>query len=134
MKTKKNNPIQNFFNSCPDYVGIADGCIPMYKGHIPEKNCYFGCNCLGKPVIVIEWSQTGRGFGQYTFFMKNGKLYCDNECDSKSQIALVLLQLLNKSILLDKPTERKSCVSSKANSNSKRKSTTKTSRSSRKGS
>jgi hypothetical protein len=51
--------------------------------------------------IEICWSEKGRGFGQYTFWQEDGKIYCQNECDSKASIKRVLCRMVDNAIFED---------------------------------
>lgn len=115
---------KKFFDSFKTKVHLYDGSKPMYKGDKPKKQMlYNGCNYANKPIVIFQWSEKGRGFGEYTFYEENGKLYCDNECDSKEQVMAVLLNFVNQAIFKDKIRKPKKCKS-KVKSNSKLKSST----------
>lgn len=48
--------------------------------------------------IIIQWQEQGRGFGEYTFWQKDGKIYCDNEHDSKETVKRILCRMVDDSI------------------------------------
>jgi hypothetical protein len=52
--------------------------------------------------IVINWSEKGRGFGEYVFWQQNGKIFCDNEFDSKKTIKRILCKMVDQAELRDK--------------------------------
>lgn len=63
-------------------------------GGLPGKRMF--------PVISINWSERGRGFGEYLFWQEpNGKIVCNNEGDSKESIKRVLCALVDKAELQD---------------------------------
>lgn len=87
--------IDNFLDACPSYAHIID-CSKEEYGDKPEKQeLYFGCNYEDVPTVIIKWSEKGRGFGEYTFQYKNGKMICENECDSKESVKRVLCQMVD---------------------------------------
>lgn len=57
--------------------------------------------------ISIQWSEKGRGFGEYTFWQEDGKIYCDNESDSRESVKKVLCQMVDQAILVDKEPKMK---------------------------
>jgi hypothetical protein len=84
-------------NSFSTGVSLCDGSKPDYEGDKPEKGLlYFGCNYNDVPTIVIQWSEKGRGFGSYTFQYKDGKMICDNECDSPETVKRVLCMMVDQ--------------------------------------
>lgn len=70
--------IKEFFDSCEDSVELHDP-------------------------FTVTWSEKGRGFGQYQFFIKDGKLHIENECDSKFMIKRIMCKLIDEAILEDDP-------------------------------
>lgn len=57
--------------------------------------------------FAIHWSEKGRGFGSYTFWMEDGKIYCDNECDSRATIKRILSKMVDQAILSDEEPKPK---------------------------
>lgn len=51
--------------------------------------------------IIINWSEKGRGFGEYVFYQENGKIYCLNECDSKETVKRILCQMVDQAEFID---------------------------------
>ena len=51
--------------------------------------------------IVINWSEMGRGFGEYIFYQKDGKIYCLNESDSKETVKRMLCKMVDQSEFID---------------------------------
>ena len=99
MADKKEGSIFDMFST---NVWLEDTSKPMYEGDIPSKqNIYFGCNYSDIPTICINWSEKGRGFGEYVFQMMDGELVCHNECDSKETIKRVLCTMVDQCILKD---------------------------------
>jgi hypothetical protein len=52
-------------------------------------------------IITINWSERGRGFGEYLFWQNGDKIYCNNEDDNKETIKRVLCQMVDQAILND---------------------------------
>lgn len=44
----------------------------------------------------IDWSLKGIGFGQFYFYEKDGKIYCNNECMSKESIKRALNAMVDQ--------------------------------------
>lgn len=54
--------------------------------------------------FTIVWSEKGRGFGQYHFYMDaEGKIHIGNECDGKNTIKRILNRMVDEAILDDEP-------------------------------
>jgi hypothetical protein len=49
----------------------------------------------------VAWSVKGIGYGEFSFWVKDGKLRCDNECMSKDFIKLILGKLVDDAILVN---------------------------------
>ena len=124
---KKKKSLKEILSKFPTIVRICDGSKPMYKGDKPKKQkIFFGCNWEDQPTICIQWSEKGRGFGEYVFYQKDGKLYCRNECDDKATVSRIMLHLVDQAIFTEKPfLQRKIKCKSKLKSNSKSKLQTK---------
>lgn len=74
--------IQDFFDNCEDEIDVGDG-------------------------FTINWSEKGRGFGQYCFYHgDNRKLHISNECDGKNTIKRILNRMVDEAILDDEPFTR----------------------------
>lgn len=52
--------------------------------------------------IFFQWSCKGKGFGEFVFYVKNGKIYCGNEMMDKKFIKKMLCKMVDDSILEDK--------------------------------
>lgn len=46
-------------------------------------------------LINVPWIEKGRGFGEYSFVIKDNKLVLDNECDGRNVIKRVLDDLVD---------------------------------------
>lgn len=125
--SKKKKSLKEILNRFPTKVYLWDGSKPMYPGDKPKKQkLFFGCNYMDQPTICIQWSEKGRGFGEYVFYQKDGKLYCNNECDDKATVSRIMLHFVDQAIFTEKPfLQRKVKCKSKLKSNSKSKSLTK---------
>jgi hypothetical protein len=49
----------------------------------------------------LDWSLKGIGFGQFYFYEKDGKIYCDNERMSKESIKRVMCAMVDQCELTD---------------------------------
>jgi len=108
--------IEDFLDNCPTIVRICDGSKPAFEGDICEKqNIYFGCNYNNIPTVVIEWSEKGRGFGEYTFQIIDGKMVCNNECDSKETVKRILCKMVDQCTFLEELESNKEIISESKN-------------------
>jgi hypothetical protein len=57
--------------------------------------------------ITVHWSMKGTGFGEFTFYLVDGKLHCQNEMMSRDFIKVMLCLLVDKAILDDSEKEIK---------------------------
>ena len=64
---------------------------------IDDVSIFKNNECEG---FVIQWS-ANIGFGEYTFYKKDGKWYADNECMSKEFGKKLLEKFLDEVILTD---------------------------------
>jgi len=88
---------KKLFDGFETAVWLEDTATPRWKGDICTKqNIYFGCNYKDIPTIAINWSEKGRGFGDYVFQMIDGKMVCHNECDSKETVKRVLCTMVDQ--------------------------------------
>jgi hypothetical protein len=108
---KKKNSLQKFLNKFPTRVSIADHDIGYFtrpKTMIKQFKKQWGV----EPVpalyhsIGIQWSEKGRGFGEYRFWQNGDKIFCDNECDSKKAVKRILCQLVDQAIFTDDPKNK----------------------------
>ncbi|RWZ87228.1 MAG: hypothetical protein EO766_11930 [Hydrotalea sp. AMD] len=54
--------------------------------------------------FTICWTEHGRGFGQYRFYVsEDGKVHIDNECDGKESIKRIVCRLIDEAVLDDIP-------------------------------
>lgn len=51
--------------------------------------------------FILDWGVEGIGFGQITFYEKNGKLTCDTETMGRSFVKAALLHFLENSVVYD---------------------------------
>ena len=57
--------------------------------------------------FTINWSEKGRGFGQYCFYQTDdGEIHISNECDGKETIKRILNRMVDEAILDDEPFRR----------------------------
>lgn len=49
--------------------------------------------------FVLSWQMKGIGYGQFTFYEKEGKLYCDSERMSKEFIKHILSNMVDEAIV-----------------------------------
>lgn len=76
MSHEKAKALRDFFNSYEDEVSIHKS---------------FGLN----------WSAKGCGFGQFYFYEKDGKIFCQNEYMGKEFIKRIMCQLVDQCELED---------------------------------
>jgi len=89
--------LQKTLDQFETIVRIHNGSKPQYEGDIPKKqNMYFGCNYKDIPTILINWSEKGRGFGQYAFQIIDDKMICNNEMDSKETVKRMLCVMIDQ--------------------------------------
>lgn len=53
------------------------------------------------PHITLSWCKSGVGFGEFTFYNKKGKIYCNNETMSKEFIKEMLCKMVDDCILTE---------------------------------
>lgn len=89
---------ERLLNSFGSYAQIYDGTTAAAEGlQPPEKQpLYFGCSYDDIPTVVIQWSEKGRGFGEYAFQLIDGKMVCHNECDSPEAVKRVLCMMVDQ--------------------------------------
>lgn len=61
---------------------------------------------IGMPVIVY-WSEKGTGFGEFVFFMRDGKVHCANECMSRESVKRILCTMVDQAVFLDEEPKKK---------------------------
>jgi len=74
---KKEDPLKKMFNKMPTHTVCEFFTNDKFSG------------------INIPWIQTGRGFGEYCFFVEGKKFQLDNECDSPATVKKVLDDLID---------------------------------------
>lgn len=52
--------------------------------------------------FTVSWSEPDVGFGQFHFYIEDGKVHCSNECMSKRFIKKVLNDLVDECVLDEK--------------------------------
>ena len=77
---------------------ILDG-TPDYMLPTPDEQQMIPIGC--EDAVSFSWGVPGRGFGQLIFYMKEGKLYCDNECMDKEFIKERLCKLVDNAELTE---------------------------------
>ncbi len=55
--------------------------------------------------IIIQWSVKGVGFGEYAFFQRDGKIYCDNETMSRESVKKVLCLMVDQAVFPEDPKD-----------------------------
>ena len=50
---------------------------------------------IDQDYVCIPWGIKGWGFGEFNFYMKDGKLTCDSECMSKEFAKRVLCAMID---------------------------------------
>jgi len=96
------NQLQKAFDAMPTTItldlchdAIARDNPEEYKKRIREM---YGIDPTAEfySPIVIKWIETGRGFGEYVFFQKDGKIHCFNEMDSKETVKRILCRMVDQ--------------------------------------
>jgi hypothetical protein len=112
MKKEKSHKLQDFFDAflTKVWLGYHDkGFLKSPK--TTQKNFEKNNGFKLKPVlyhpIIIGWSEKGRGFGEYAFWQEKGKIYCDNECDSRESVKRILCHMVDQAILVDEEPKKK---------------------------
>lgn len=100
---KKDIDFDRLLNSFENYAQIYNGKKAAAEGlTLPEKQLlYFGCNNQDIPTIVIQWSEKGRGFGEYVFQLVDDKMVCYNECDTPEAVKKVLCMMVDQCEFLE---------------------------------
>jgi hypothetical protein len=70
------------------------------------------CDDDGNPVehpqhFAVQWEISNFGFGMFYFYVKDGKVHCDNETMSKDTIKEVLCKMVDDCVLDDPPRKKK---------------------------
>jgi hypothetical protein len=111
-KPKEESSLQKFFNSLETNVWLSyhdRGFLKAPKR--TQKNFKKNHGFELKPQLwhplVIGWSEKGRGFGEYTFWEENGKVYCDNECDKRETVKRILCHMVDQAIFVDEEHDKK---------------------------
>lgn len=70
------------------------------------EDIFDGCDnfCEPEATPCFNWSANGVGFGQFYFYMKDGKMMCSNEMMSKEFIKDLLCKMIDE-CELDCPRE-----------------------------
>ena len=59
----------------------------------------FDDSCEPAGFVNFGWSQKGRGCGDISFYMKDGKVYCGNEIMGREFIKRQLCEMVDKAIM-----------------------------------
>ncbi len=60
-----------------------------------------GQNVHSEGAFTVQWESKSAGFGLTTFYVKGGKIHCDNEAMSRDFLKTVLNKLVDEAILDD---------------------------------
>ena len=58
---------------------------------------------LMSPAFTIAWETVSAGFGTTAFYVKNGELYCANECMGKKFLTSLMTKFIEMCTLEDEP-------------------------------
>jgi len=58
-----------------------------------------GCEVQG--TATFNWGLKGFGFGMLHFYMKDGKLHCDNECMKPETVKKILNMMVDQCVMDD---------------------------------
>ena len=56
--------------------------------------------CIEKP-FCIHWQDIKKGFGEFWFYEKDGKIHCDNEMMSPKYVEKIMRVLVAQSVMRD---------------------------------
>lgn len=98
---KKKKDLQAIFDSMETHISLMWHDKGLEKAPVSTKKrikrqCGFEPTPSLYHPITIQWSEKGRGFGEYTFWEEKGKIYCDNECDKKETVKRILCQMVDQ--------------------------------------
>ena len=100
MSNKKLDTLDRILDGCTSF------CAPWRMSKNMAEAMGYEWKKLTKeqkdPVIMFQWSLKGKGFGEFSFYSKNGKIYCDNECEDKEFIKMMLCKMVDDCILKTK--------------------------------
>lgn len=60
-----------------------------------------------RPRATFQWSWPGIGFGEFCFYVRRGKIYCDNEMMSKEDIKKLLCQMVDTCELTEPASKKR---------------------------
>lgn len=100
---KKKN---NIFDIFKDIISLDDHDSLWYKNpgkmnKLMKKYHGFECKQQWFHPICIQWSEKGRGFGEYLIWQKNGKIIVDSECDSKETVKKMICKMIDEAVFID---------------------------------
>jgi len=107
---KKKKSIQEVLDAMPSYVALDyhdRGFLkaPKKTNKLHEKAYGFELQPQLYHPVIIRWSEKGRGFGEYAFWQRNGKIYCDNEEDSRETVKRILCRMVDQAIFENEMTD-----------------------------
>jgi hypothetical protein len=102
----KKRTLKDVFNAMPDSVQLDThhdmGWRFKSRRKKLEKQEIETYGAVHKPVmcmpVMLQWSEKGRGFGEYVFWQKDGIIYCRNECDSRDAVKRVLCRMVDQAV------------------------------------
>ena len=97
---KKSKSIKKFLNKCSSF------CVPWSASKKMAKAMGFTKEQMAdrkvmNPSIFVQWSEKGMGFGEFAFYNKGGKVYCDNECCDREFIKKMLCKMVDDCVLTE---------------------------------
>jgi hypothetical protein len=104
-KQAKKSKLESIFDKFEDHVALSEWHQPAWvqptkrfqeayqkKYDAPYLPRYYH-------PVYIHWSEKGRGFGSYCFWRDDkGRIFCDNEGDSRETVKRILCRLVDKAI------------------------------------
>lgn len=98
---------KDIFDKFPDVISLAYWHDEGLEVDGPTKEailarCKEEFGAAPQPALyhpfIIEWSVKGVGFGEYAFWMKDGKIHCDNEAMSRESVKRVLCMMVDQAV------------------------------------
>ncbi len=87
----------------PDWTLTEVTLDPPWKGwrRRPRKGPFAGQTLGNDGGFEVRWATVSAGFGGFSFRLKDGKIYCDNEGCKRDFVKRVMCKLVDEAILDD---------------------------------
>lgn len=103
--------LDNIFDAMPDRIDLSwhdEEAFTDNKSYMKKMRATHGTKLKRRYFcpIIINWSVKGVGFGEYAFFQRDGKIYCDNEGMSRESVKKVLCMMVDQAIFPEDRPEK----------------------------